>query len=133
MVVKSKWAFSVLIAVVAVLPAYWLGSEAYYARQISPRGVTTASDFFKRFGEPRSVFILERDGKDYYEFRGFLPPPKLLGAVPSGPPAYVFDEQGHFVTWCNDIGDNNVYRQQWPFNSTNKLELNAVKQKLGIQ
>lgn len=133
MITKKKWEILVVIAVVAVLPAYWLGSEVNYARQISPQGITTAADFFKRFGEPKSVYTLMHDGKDYYEFRGLLSPPKLLGAMPSGPPAYVFDEQGRFVTWCSDTGDNNVYRQQWPLNSTNKLELRIVKQKLGLQ
>ena len=133
MITWKKWEILIIIAVVALLPTYWIGSEVYYACQISPHGIATVSDFFKQFGEPKSIYTVKQGEKYYYEFVGFLPPPKLLGALPSGPPAYVFDQQGHFVNWCSDIGDNDVFHQQWPLNSTNKLELRTVKQKLGLQ
>jgi len=128
----TKKEFLWLLAGVAVVVAYWIGSEIYYGRSISPRGISTASDFYKRFGEPLLVRMVNHDGKDYYEFIGKPPRAQIL-ALPSSAPVYVFDEQGQFVTWCGDPGDNNVYRQQWPLNGTNKLELRAVKQKLGLQ
>lgn len=76
--------------------AYVVGSEVYYARSISMNGVSTVRDFFDRFGEPRRVRTVQRDGQSYYEFTGPLPSGFVL-ATPSAPSAYVFDEQGRFA------------------------------------
>jgi hypothetical protein len=94
----------VIVAVIGGLATYWIGSEVHYARSISPKGVATVRDFFGRFGEPRRIRMVERDGKSYYEFTGQLPG-SWSCAFPSAPAAYVFDEQGRFAAWCRDPGD----------------------------
>ena len=121
------WAAAILLPV-----AYVVGSEIYYARSISPHGVSTVRDFFDRFGEPRRVRMVQRDGQSYYEFTGRLPSGFVL-ATPSAPPAYVFDEQGQFAAWCRDPGDIPSYRQTWPLQSTNQVEIGLVRERFELR
>ena len=118
-------------AILGVLATYWIGSEIHYLRRISPKGITTVRDFFDRFGEPRRVRMLQREGKSYYEFTGQLPGSWSV-AVPSAPPAYVFDEQGQFTTWCRDPGDAPNYRRSWRLQSTNHIEVRMIREKFGL-
>ena len=127
----TKKEFLWLLAGAALVFAYWLGSEIYYGRSISPQGIATANDYFKRFGEPCLVRTVKHDGKDYYEFMG-QPTPSFLFAFPSSSPTYIFDEQGRFVTWCADPGDTHGYRQQWQLTDTNRIEPKVVREKLGL-
>jgi hypothetical protein len=122
----------VVVAILGGLFAYWIGSEICYARHISPKGVSTVADFFNRFGEPRRVRIVEREGQNFYEFTGQLPAVGSF-ALPSAAPAYIFDEQGKFTGWCRDPGDAQNYRRRWPLQSTNLVEINLVKQKFGLK
>ena len=112
--------------------AYLVWSEVYYARSISPDGISTARDFFDRFGEPRWVRMVQRDGQSYYEFAGRLPSGFVL-ATPSAPAAYVFDDQGRFTTWCRDPGDIPSFRQTWRLQGTNYVEIGLVKEKFGLR
>ncbi|MHA3773317.1 hypothetical protein ACXR0O_17425 [Verrucomicrobiota bacterium sgz303538] len=119
------------VAIIGGLAAYWIGSEVHYARSISPKGIATVQNFFERFGEPRRIRMVERDGKSYYEFTG-QSSGSWSAAVPSSRPAYVFDEQGQFVTWCPDPGDAPSYRRTWPLQSTNPVEVGVVRRKFGL-
>jgi hypothetical protein len=121
-----------LAALILVPIAYLAGSEVHYARSISPRGISTVRDFFGRFGEPRRVRMVQHDGHSYYEFTGHLSSGFAL-ATPSAPPAYIFDEQGRFAAWCRDPGDNPSFRQTWPLQSTNKIEIALVREKFGLR
>jgi hypothetical protein len=126
---KQQWL--IVVAVLAVLVAYPVWSEVHYARQIYPAGVAAVRDFYGRFGEPRRVEMLRRDGQVYYEFTGPLPSRWVL-AVPSAPPVYVFDARGDFVTWCRDPGDMPSYRHDWPVDATNQIDMQSLKQKFGL-
>jgi hypothetical protein len=128
---KAKKETLFVITIIALLLGYWIGSEIYYGRSISPRGVSNVGEYFKRFGEPQLIGMLERDGRKYYEFYGRLPSAFIL-AFPSSPPAYVFDEQGRLVTWCRDPGDTPSFQQQWPLQNTNKIEIKVVRKKFGL-
>jgi hypothetical protein len=128
---RAKRGILGVVAVIVALFAYWAGSELYYGHSISPRGISTVRDFFDRFGEPRLIRMVERNGRSYYEFSGRLPPP-LVFALPSDPPAYVFDEEGRFVTWCTDPGDAPDYRREWRLQSTNSVEIRIARQKFGL-
>ena len=59
------WTLLVLLPI-----AYLVGSEIYYAASIRPDGVQTVADHFRRFGEPRRITQLQRDGGTYYELSG---------------------------------------------------------------
>jgi hypothetical protein len=120
----------VTVAIIGGLAAYWISSEVHYARSVSPAGVATARDFFNRFGDPILVRMVERDGRSFYEFTGRFPG-SWSAAVPSSPPAYVFDEQGQFVSWCRDPGDAPSHRQTWPLQSTNHVEIAVIREKFG--
>lgn len=97
--------------------------------QYIPRMV---KDFVGRFGEPRRIRMVQRDGQDYYEFNGRLPAGCVL-ATPSAPPAYIFKTNGEFVTWCADPGDTPDFRSTWPFVSTNYVEFDAIRDRFNSQ
>jgi hypothetical protein len=123
--------FAPTLLVIIILLGYWVGSEIYHARSISPSGISTVADFFQRFGEPRFIRPVHREGNTYYELGGRAPSPSLF-VFPSSAPAYIFDEQGRFVEWCSDPGDTPSYRQRWPLTDTNKIEPATFKEKFGI-
>lgn len=50
------------------------------------------------------------DSVDYYVAFG---PIKALLALPSGPPAYVFDSKGKMIDWSSDIGDDSHFSDKW--------------------
>jgi hypothetical protein len=112
--------------------SYVIGSEVWYAHNISPDGVSTVHEFFERFGEPQHVQMVQRDGVTCYEFTGRLPP-RFVVAFPSAPPSYVFDEGGHFVTWCPDPGDIPSFRQDWPHQNGDEADIALIREKFGIR
>ena len=116
------------LAASLALIVYPFGSHIYYLHKMVPRDVSDIAGYFRRFGEPQRARLLERDGKRFYEFQGHLPPGVALAYV-SAPPAYVFDEQGHFIDWCSDPGDQPDYYRRWPFSGTNWIEPAVLKQK----
>ena len=119
--------------VLVLLPiAYVVGSEIYYARKISPHGVSTVGDFFRRFGDPPQIRMVQHDGHGYYEFTGPLPS-RLVLATPSAPPVYVFDGQGRFAAWCRDPGDVPGYSKTWLLQSTNLVAIGLIKEKFGLK
>ncbi len=122
----------VTVAIIGGLATYWIGSELRYARSISPKGISTVREFFNRFGEPRRIRMVQRDGLSYYEFTG-RSPSSWSAAVPSAPPVYVFDEQGRFAAWCRDPGDASRYRGTWLLQSTNQVEIGLVREKFGLR
>jgi hypothetical protein len=128
---RKKRSKLVAVIVLGALAAYYVGSEIYYARSISPDGVSTVHDFFERFGAPRRIHMIARDGQSFYELTGHLPS-RWVFAVPSGPPTYVFDERGRFVAWCSDPGDDPGYRRDWQHQSPNEVDVGLVKQKFGL-
>lgn len=119
------------MALILLPMAYVIGSEMYYAHSISPRGISTVRDYFDRFGEPHRICVVQRDGRDYYEFSGHLPS-GFVWAFPSAPPAYVFDEQGRFTAWCSDPGDIPSHRQTWQLQSTNHIEMGVIRKQFGL-
>ena len=130
-----KRIFKTIATVLGVLLAfllYSLASERYYVRTKSPAGITTVSDYFRRFGEPAFVRMAQRDGRSYYEFNGRVDPAWWCLALPSGPPAYIFDERGQFIEWCAEPGDSSRYRQRWRLTSTNEVEVAGIKARFGL-
>lgn len=122
----------VAAAVIGGLAAYWIGSEVHYARSISPHGITTVSQYIQRFGDPRFVHQIDRDGKTYFMLFVRAPSP-LVFAVPSSPPTYVFDDTGTFIEWCPDRGETQSgYNQRWPLTETGRVDVGTFKQRFGL-
>ncbi|MGI8481363.1 MAG: hypothetical protein ACR2H1_05475 [Limisphaerales bacterium] len=114
---------------ILLLPASWIGSEFLYAARIRPGSIRTVAAHFQRFGEPRFVYEVQHDGSTFYEFTGFTRTQLPLLAVPSSPPAYIYDADGKLVDWCSDPGDQPKHRQTWPRVSTTPLDIQAVRQR----
>jgi len=52
-----------------------------------------------------------RDGRAYFMVVGQTP--NHILALPSGPPAYIFDESGRLVDWTGDLGDAQSFVSKW--------------------
>jgi hypothetical protein len=112
-----------------LLPGAWVASEVFYGIRIRPAGIRTAGDHFRRFGEPQFIYKVQRGGSTFYEFTGFSRSAPPLLAMPSSPPAYIYDQKGNFVGWCSDPGDQPAHRQTWPRVSDTPLDKEAVRQR----
>jgi hypothetical protein len=116
---------------IIMFSVYWIGSEAWYAQSKNPHGIETVRDFYEHFGTPSRIHEFHREGAAYYELRGALPPFYVL-ALPSEPPAYIYDSSGAFVEWCSDPGDSTIYQQRWPYASRIPLDADAFRQRYGL-
>ncbi len=107
---------------------WYAASEVHHAKTATPAGVVTVRDFFHRFGEPRRVQLVSHRGAEYYCFTGRLPLAWSL-AIPSGPPVYIFDANGNFVTWCLDPADRPKFQRDWPLLGAGDVAVGAVREK----
>lgn len=101
------------IAIIALIGAYFVGSEVYYARSIQPEGVRTAADHLARFGPPLSVIRFECAEQTFFRVSG-KPPRWWVMAVPSSVAAYIYDDKGSLVDWCPAPGDQPSFDKRWP-------------------
>lgn len=92
-------------ALLVCLVAVWVHSEVKLARAVRPpEGVTNLVAFLELRPQVIEVRKFHQDSKLYIEVVARVDAPLL--ALPSGPPAYVFDESGALVDWCGDLGDS---------------------------
>ena len=103
------------IVIAVTLPAAlflgWLGSELYYSSRNSlPESVTTYHQFLETMPEPAELELVKVSGHSYLLVIG-----PLAGglALPSGPPAYVFDSTGRLVAWTLDSGEDPDFTSRW--------------------
>ena len=122
---------AILAAVVIIPVSLWVTSEVYYARSMSPSGIQTVADHFRRFGEPQRIKRFQRDEVAYYELSGISRKLPTL-ALPSSPPAYIYDESGKFVDWCSDPGDQPSFRGRWPASGGQLVDLPTFRQRYGL-
>ena len=103
------------IVLAMILPAAlffgWLGSELYYSNRNSlPKSVTTYQQFLSSMPEPAELELVQVRGDSYLLVIG----PLARGlALPSGPPAYVFDSTGRLVAWTLDSGEDPDFTSTW--------------------
>lgn len=69
--------------------------------------------------EVRDVFSVTNEGS--IRLVVTFEPPKGTRHAYSGPPAYIFDEEGRFIEWSEDIGDDSNYWRTWPISITNRV------------
>jgi hypothetical protein len=108
----------------------WI-SAFNYDVGISPTGVKDLAGFIHRFGEPRMIHFVERDGQAYYEVIGGAHP-RFTFEVPSHSPRYVFDEHGKFIDWCSGLSHTYEFDMRWQRSTNDALPFSDVKQKLGL-
>ena len=102
---SRKWIviFSLPLAVFASCAAY---DHTLMLRARPPEGLATLEEFRRWKGAAvirQGTF--ESAGKTYAVIMG-----PAGRSLPSGPAAYLFDDQGRFVDWSSDMGDAPSYR-----------------------
>ena len=110
---KSK---SFLLLVFFVLIVFIITLEYYGAkrhRYMYPSSENVELDDF--INSNKQICCIQNivvNGKTYTLVIGHTPVASLL-RLPSGPPAYIFDERNVLVDWCKDTGDNHVFVEKW--------------------
>lgn len=104
-----KWLRGILL--LAALFFGYMALEVVGYRQVVPLGrAGTLREFLMWQPKARGFQDLRVGDRRYvfaYGQRHWLP------LMPSGPPAYVFDEAGRLVDWTADSGDSSDFMQRW--------------------
>ena len=103
---------NVLLVLLVIVSIFCLAvfSEylSYYAVKPSSETITL-TNFLNSKVRVRDVRKFEIENKTNTVVIGI---PGLL-SFPSGPPVYIFDEQGVLVDWCYDSGDAPLFYKKW--------------------
>lgn len=119
--------------VLLVFPAALMVGEWLYARRIHPDGVTNITEHFERLGPPQQIHRIGRRDGIYYYLSGFPDGHPPLLALPSSPPAYIYDHRGHFVTWCSDPGDRCPgWFDTWPTDPKARLDIHTFRKQFAL-
>ena len=111
---KSAEASYGRLAIELILAAamVWFVMDGWVGPRVDPSPPPEVHDidsFLARMARPRSAYELESGESRFIEFLG--PTPET--GLPSGPPAYVFDESRRLVDWSPDTGEDPDFEQQW--------------------
>lgn len=119
---------AIVAAVLACLLGVWIYSEKKGASAVRPpEGATNLVAFLEARPQPRQIRKFIHDGKTYIEVIG--KPVTSLLSLPSGPPAYIFNENGALVDWSRDVGDNPLFANKWGgFSNATSLSVEEAKQ-----
>ena len=110
----------VIAAIVGVPTCAWIASEVRWARLNAPEGkFSTLREFLNSPRPPERLARIQTDAGTYYIGYGSMNGAWL--AVPSGPPAYVFDQTGALVYYSTAIGDDSRFHERWPGKSQQEL------------
>lgn len=93
--------------------------ERYTSLLIKPEMIANVADLLRLKPEVRDVFSVTNENS--ISLVVTLQPPKGTSHIYSGPPAYIFDEEGRFIQWSVDIGDDTKFWRTWPISRTNKI------------
>ena len=88
--------------------------------RIEPRGIETLRDYAAWRSASKVFAVEQKDGRAYAIAYG----PIAIGAIflGSGPAVYVFDDQGRFVEWSPDSGDDSTFQSKWLTQRIQKTE-----------
>jgi len=90
----------------------WLYEENRTARKVRPpEGATNLVVFLKARPQPSMIRKFVLNGDMHVEVIG--DPVRSPLSMPSGPPAYIFDETGTLVDWTPDRGDAPSFVRKW--------------------
>jgi len=103
---------AIAVAVLVCLLAVWMYAEKKSAQAVRPPASgTNLVAFLETQPAVNSVRKFIQNGKLHVEVIG--KPHVSALSLPSGSPAYIFDETGVFVDWCRDLGDNPSFVRKW--------------------
>ncbi len=106
---------------------YWANSEWRYAQLLPPPGGATNLVSFLR-AQHDQLFIQQfaQDGQRYLIVKRLVP--KVGFSLPSGPPAYIFNEPGTLVDWTGDFGEATRFLQKWTnLSEAKEISIEAAK------
>jgi hypothetical protein len=122
---KNKVA--ILAALFACLLGVWIYSEKKGARAVRPPEGSTNLVAFLEARPPSQIRKFIHEGNAYIEVIG--KPVTSLLSLPSGPPAYIFNENGALVDWSRDIGDDPSFVSRWGgFSNATSISIEEAKQ-----
>jgi hypothetical protein len=113
--------------VFACLIAVWVYSEMRSSKAVRPpAGATNLVAFITSVPRIAEIRKFVHNDKLYLEVIG--KPYESLMSVPSGPPAYIFDETGLFVDWSRDLGDQPSFVRKWGgFSNSTPITIEQAK------
>jgi hypothetical protein len=120
----QKWALIGLVICVPICVHFiavgrWLSLN-------SPEGkFSTLSGYLASQRPPERVAKLRTSKGVCYVAYGSMIGSKL--AIPSGPPAYVFDDSGNLVYYSKAIGDDSSFHEKWPPASQQDMSPDEIK------
>lgn len=90
----------------------WIQIEKWNAKFVNPPSdcvdISTFLESGIKISDVRKFML---NGNAYVLVLGV--PHVSLVSLPSGPPAYIFNEHDMLVDWCRDIGDNSSFINKW--------------------
>lgn len=103
----------------------WLASEIRWVRINTPVGkFETASEYLEAGRLPSMVTTVDTNDRTFYIGRA---PMDTWLAIPSGSPAYVFDDSGKLVRWYLNSSDTRKFESDWPLQQQRKATLEDLR------
>jgi hypothetical protein len=103
---------AILAALLVGLFGVWIYSEQKWVRAVCPpESATNLMVFLEARPHPQQILKFTYGGKTHIEVIG--KPVTFFLSLPSGPPAYIFNENGVLVDWSRDVGDNPSFGNRW--------------------
>ena len=123
-----KKSVAIIATLLVCLFSVWVYSEKKSASEVRPpEGATNLVAFLEERPRPVQIRRFVHDGKTHIEVVG--EPATSLLSLPSGPPAYIFDERGALVDWCRDLGDQSSFVKKWgSFSNATPINAEEAKQ-----
>jgi hypothetical protein len=115
---KTIKIIALCLFILALLYALVIYEHNAYLAAVRPSPNTTLATFFEGQPNPLKVFKFTYQGKEYIYVVGNYAPSSLMN-VPSGPPAYIFDDMGKLVDWKPDIAEGKSFAHEWGTNRAN--------------
>ena len=120
----------ILGALFVCLFVLWFCMESKHSAAVRPPANATNFIGFLQFQpQPAKIRKFAHAEKTYVEVLGDAHTSLL--SLPSGPPAYIFDETGLLVDWTADRGDAPTFVNKWgSFSNANFISVEEAKQLL---
>lgn len=122
---RSKRKSIAMIAAMCILPlAYVVAAATYQSRFAPAPGVTTYMQL-KAQGVPLHRAVRVTNPSNHVVVFG--DPTAALWTLPSGPPAYLFNESGQLVDFTCDVGDSTTFQNDYNVYSGIEADIQAIE------